>query len=376
MKHNWEYKRLTQLSDILYGFPFDSALFNSESKGIPLIRIRDVKPGFTSTFYNGSYSDIYLVKKGEYLIGMDGEFNIAPWQSERALLNQRVCRIKSLNEKVILSDFIYYFLRKELKIIESKTSYVTVKHLSAKALNAIIVPVPPMEVQEQIVAELDKINEVITDCRELLSNLSALEKSIFYDMFGDPISNPKGWEVKKLGDIAQIASGGTPSRKKIDYFTGNINWYSAGELNSMFLSDSIEKITQNALDETSAKLFPKGSLLVGMYDTAAFKLGILKTDGSSNQACANVALFEDNVIWLYYVLMLMKDEALKHRHGARQKNLNLGFIKDFTIPIAPLCFQQEFAEKIEAIEAQKKTIMKTIATLKALLNSRMDYYFG
>jgi len=198
MKHNWEYKPLKQLANILYGCPFDSEFFNSESKGMPLIRIRDVKPGYTSTYFNGSYSSEYLIKKGEYLIGMDGEFNIAPWKSKEALLNQRVCRVKSSNEDIVLSDFIYYYVGKELKHIESKTSFVTVKHLSAKVLNAINHPVPPREVQEQIVAELDQINDLIAKNRELLSQLDNLAQSLFYDTFGDPILNPKGFKISKL----------------------------------------------------------------------------------------------------------------------------------------------------------------------------------
>lgn len=251
-----------------------------------------------------------------------------------------------------------------------------ISNLKFSDLSKFSIPIPSMEEQERIVAELDCLSGVIEKKREQLKELDRLAQSIFYTMFGDPITNEKHWQIKKLGEIAKITSGGTPSRNKPEYFTGDINWYSAGELNSMFLSNSIEKITKNALDETSAKLFPKGSLLVGMYDTAAFKLGILKRESSSNQACANVVLFEDNVIWLYYVLMLMKDEALKHRHGARQKNLNVGFIKSFSVPIPPLAIQQEFAKKIEAIEAQKELIKQSIAECEELFNSRMQYYFN
>ena len=245
-----------------------------------------------------------------------------------------------------------------------------------KLLKELQVPIPPREEQEKIVAELDCLSGIIEKKKQQLKEYDALAQSIFYEMFGNPIDNEKGWETNSLGEIANISSGGTPSRKKTEYFTGNINWYSAGELNNLYLPDSIEKITEEAINNSAAKVFKANSLMVGMYDTAAFKLGILRKDSASNQACANIDLHSDNVVWMYYLLSLMKEEALKHRHGIRQKNLNVGFIKSFVVPLPPLALQQEFASKIEAIEKQKELIKQSIAETETLFNSRMDFYFG
>ena len=104
-------------------------------------------------------------------------------------------------------------------------------------------------------------------------------------------------------------------------------------------------------------------------------MSIPKTQSCSNQACANVNPYNDNVIYLYFVLHAMKDEALKSRHGVRQKNLNLGFIKAFIIPLPPLSLQQDFAKRIELIEQQKAQISSTIKDLETLLASRMQYWF-
>ena len=144
----------------------------------------------------------------------------------------------------------------------------------------------------------------------------------------------------------------------------------------MFLGESIEKITQEALDNSAAKLCKANSLYIGMYDTAAFKLGISKTQSASNQACANIYPDKANVIWLYYTLYIMREEALKHRHGVRQKNLNLGFIKSFTVPFPPLSLQQSFAAKIESIEKQKAAISQSMAETQKLFDYTMDKYFG
>ena len=173
---------------------------------------------------------------------MDGEFNIAPWKSENALLNQRVCRVKSSNEEILSTDFIFYFLGQELKRIEGKTPFVTVKHLSAKVLNSISTPVPHKKIQEQIVAELDKINEVMEDCRELLRNLDALAQSLFYDFFGDPVTNPKGWEVKRLVDVCNAISTGITYKPENVADNGTIVLRSSNIQNSSFLLDDIVRI--------------------------------------------------------------------------------------------------------------------------------------
>ena len=192
-------------------------------------------------------------------------------------------------------------------------------------------------------------------------------------MFGDPVLNEKGWDLEQLNNLGKWESGGTPSRTKSKYFTGTIPWYSAGELNSLYLQDSIEKITEEAIKESSAKLFKKGSLFVGMYDTAAFKMGIATKDCSSNQACANILPNEKvNVLWLYYELLEMKEYFLWNRHGVRQKNLNLGMIKSFEIPVSPLTLQNDFATFVQQIDKSKFIEKQQIANLQELLDNKMQ----
>ena len=93
-----------EIAKALTGFPFDSNLFN-ESKGFPLIRIRNLKQGKTDTLYNGKFDKAFLVRKGDLLIGMDGEFNLVEWNAEDALLNQRVMKVIA-NEKLVLKNYL------------------------------------------------------------------------------------------------------------------------------------------------------------------------------------------------------------------------------------------------------------------------------
>ena len=145
---------------------------------------------------------------------------------------------------------------------------------------------PSLEEQKEIGEILDKVSVVIQTRKQEIEQLDLLIKARFVEMFGDPIYNANNLPMMCLNDLGVWNSGGTPSRTNPAYFTGEIDWYSAGELNTLYLEGSIEKITEEAIQESAAKLFKAGSMLVGMYDTAAFKMGILKKLQASNQACA------------------------------------------------------------------------------------------
>ena len=144
--------QLGELIDILSGFAFRSECFDNDD-GFPLIRIRDVVPGNTKTRFRGEYDPAFVVVAGDILIGMDGEFNIARWRGEPALLNQRVCRIRSANERLD-EDYLFRFLPGALKKIERVKSFVTVKHLSVKDMRSIYIPLPPVSEQRRIAAIL------------------------------------------------------------------------------------------------------------------------------------------------------------------------------------------------------------------------------
>lgn len=385
MKHNWEYKPFKQLSDILYGCPFESEFFNSESKGMPLIRIRDVKPGYTSTYFNGGYSDDYIIKKGDYLIGMDGEFNIAPWQSEDALLNQRVCRVKSINENVILSNFIYYFLGKELKDIEDQTSFVTVKHLSAKVLNAINTPVPPMEVQERIVAELDKINETIEDCRELLRNLDALAQSLFYDYFGDPITNPYNFPKSKLDQLCNIVGRigfrGYTRNDLVEAGQGAITLSPTNIVNGVVTYDKNTYISWDKYDESPEIMIFDGDVLLTKTGSTVGKIGIVKTLPEKATINPQLVVLKNLKLNNWYITFTLRKDAYQEiirekSGGSAVPTISQKILGTISLPVPPLELQEKFAERIEQIEAQKEAVESTIAELQTLLDSRMDYWFN
>jgi len=173
-KHSsWKRVPLSSIASIVNGAPFDSALF-SMVEGLPLVRIRDVVAGETSTYYTGPYDAIYVVERGDLLIGMDGDFNSGFWGSETALLNQRVCKvapIESFYDKRLLA----FALPGYLSAINANTPSVTVKHLSSKTIGEIDLPLPPRAEQTRIVAKLE---ELLSDLDAGVAELKAAQKKL------------------------------------------------------------------------------------------------------------------------------------------------------------------------------------------------------
>ena len=274
--------------------------------------------------------------------------------NETIIHGMNLLRLKANKDVIDPAYAKYYFnghlFRSELGKITKKS--VNQASFTVKDLKKIKIIIPPMSEQERIVFILDKIKIIIDNYQKQLEKYDELIKVRFVEMFGDPNCNKNN--LVKISDIGLLMSGGTPPRKEVNYFNGEIRWYSAGELNSLYLGDSIEHISSKAIEESSAKLFKKSTLMIGMYDTAAFKMGILTEESSSNQACANLQPSDRyNVIWLYYLFDIMKPKFLNERQGVRQKNLSLSKIKGFMVPYSETELQNQFADFVKQIDKSK-----------------------
>ena len=288
--------------------------------------------------------------------------------------NEAIMSFRDKHFVELLPDYIFYmFTGKDWEAGTNKA--VMGKTLNKATLSAIKVSIHPISEQRKIVAVLDKANSIIEDRQKELTRLDELIKARFVEMFGDPKKNNKN--LVSIGSIGHLNSGGTPSRGKPEYFQGNIKWFTAGELNSLYLGDTIEHISEDGLKNSSAKLFKKGTLMIGMYDTAAFKMGILTEDSASNQACANLEPNDNyDVIWLYYVFSILKPLYLNERQGVRQQNLSLTKIKNLQFPAAPFDKQKKFADFVREVDKSKVAVQAALDKAQLLFDSLMQEYFG
>lgn len=366
MKHNWEYR------------PFNNVLFPKKE----IVRAKS-KFGVDDSI---DYIDISSIERLTHSIGETSSyiFAEAPSRAQQCVIENDVlvslvrpnlrntALIKSNKQNLVASSgfcvlrgkylaqrFIFHFVNSDkfTNILISQCSGAAYPAVKEEDIRNIIVPVPPMEVQEQIVAELDAINDLIEKNREVLRNLEALAQSLFYDTFGDPITNPKGWEMSPFCKVFKLSSGDGLSAKNI--IKGDFPVYG-------------------------------GNGIVGYHN--AFNLsGINLIIGRVGALCGNIRLVQGNIFVTdnAFITTILKDMNLifcerllqilnlrDFANAAAQPVISNSSLKDISIILPPLSLQETFATQIEAIESQKVKVEAAIAELKTLLDSRMDYWFN
>ena len=378
-------KLLPEVCTIQYGFPFDSAKF-SDSNGMPLIRIRDVVRGYSETYTTEEYKSEYIVHENDLLIGMDGEFNIAKWGKTPALLNQRVCRLAPKDS--IDKDYLFYFMPVALKRIEEKTPFVTVKHLSAKELNKIEIPVLPLEEQRKIAETLSKVDELIAFREQQLAKLDELVKSQFTEMFGDPINNPMKWIVSKIEDIAAqeknaLKAGPFGSAlKKEFYVRSGYKIYGQEQVICGDASFGDYYIDEEKYKELKNCAVQAGDILISLVGTYGKTL-IMPDNyeaGIINPRLMKITLNKNKVTPIYFKYYF-ESNALKasmdaNTHGGTMGILNLGIIRQMKIQVPPLSLQNQFAAFVERVDQQKQTVQQSLEKLELLKKALMQEYFG
>lgn len=282
----------------------------------------------------------------------------------------------------ILVDYIYYYLLGHRWGGTGKKAVMGVT-LNKASLSATPFSFPSLADQKQAIAELNKINETIEDCRELLRNLDALAQSLFYDFFGDPVTNPKGFIQNKLKEVAIVKIGPFGSLlHKEDYINGGTPL-----VNPVHMLNGYVKIDKDfSIDDDKKELF--SSYLLRTNDIVFGRRGdigrcALITAEEDGFLCGTGSLFvrfytQINSLFALWCFMQpsVKKFLIDKAKGATMLNINCGIVESIPLILPPLELQEKFAERIEQIEAQKKVVESTIAELQTLLDSRMDYWFN
>jgi type I restriction enzyme S subunit len=373
---------LTKVCRIQYGYAFDSSLF-SDNQGLPLVRIRDVVRGFSETYTMEKCGAEYLVRNGDMLIGMDGEFNIAKWNGGDALLNQRVCRL--IPSDRIDAGYLYYFMPSALKAIEAKTPFVTVKHLSAKELNKVEVPLLPINEQRSIAKMLDSVSSIIAARKHQLAELDNLVKAQFVELFGDMFTNTKGWTQILLSDAAEIVSGITKGRKTASTTLFSVPYMAVSNVKDGYIDwTTVKTIMATAAEIDQYRLFPNDVLMTEGGDPDKLGRGAIIQKPLENCIHQNhifrVRLNQDKVIPAFF------DEYLKHQKAKRYflgcakqttgiASINMSQLRALPLLCPPLDNQKEFAAFVEQVDKSKVVVQKALDVAQLLFDSMMQKYF-
>lgn len=286
----------------------------------------------------------------------------------------------------IISRFLMYCLIGKNTLLNEEAHGIAQKGIYLKQLAQIPIPVPPLPVQEQIVSELDLLSGIIEKKREQLKELDALAQSIFYDMFGDPITNEKGWEVKKLGEVCKV----NPSKKDTSIGLSNSDIVSFLPMEDLPIKACYHSPKQTRLFsevQSSYTCFANNDVLMAKV-TPCFengKIGIASNlmNGIGYGSSEFIVIRANNIDVIkeypYFVIQntsFIENACAQLTGTSGLRRVPRQYVENCNISIPPLPLQHQFASKIEAIERQKELIKQSISETETLFNERMQHYFS
>ena len=372
-------KLLPEVCTIQYGFPFDSAKF-SDSNGMPLIRIRDVVRGYSETYTTEEYKSEYIVHENDLLIGMDGEFNIAKWGKTPALLNQRVCRLAPKDS--IDKDYLFYFMSIALKQIEEKTPFVTVKHLSAKELNKIEIPVLSLEEQRKIAEKFKKLEQLISLRKQQLAKLDELVKARFVEMFGDE----QAFNKEPLSqNVEEMFIGPFGSSLKNESFVSKENGYCMvyEQKHAIRKTMDVETryIDKPKYEELKRFSIHGGDIIVSCRGTIGetYIVPLNAPLGIMHPSIMKIRV-KDSIYNRVFFDFLLQEKLKQHEAQANGSGVKMAVTasalgkEEFIVPSIP--FQNQFAAFVERVDQQKQTVQQSLEKLELMKKALMQEYFG
>lgn len=380
MRKGWEYKKLGEVCDITMGQSPNGNSIN-EANGV---EFHQGKTCFGERFLGVSplYSNAptKLAEAHSVLLCVRAPVGYPNITDRKICIGRGLCALYAKGE--IDNTFLYYSLLGKQSYFEKNATGSTFKAISSKIVSNTTLSIPPLSTQLAIVSELDKINELIRLKKEQLKDFDNLAQSLFYEMFGDPVENEKGWEVKKLNDICDVRDGTHDSPKYLQN-SEYILITSKNIVNGSIDFENVNYISEEDYIKINKRSkVDNGDIIMPMIGTIGKPI-IAHIDGTHKFCIKNVALIKflaDSTVNNMFIVNLMRCSSfssylLNQNKGGTQKFVALGAIRKLPIPLPPLSLQRLFAQRIEQIEREKSEVQKSIQDLETLLASRMQYWF-
>lgn len=356
-KQGWTYKKLGEACDIYQPKTISAKDLVEDGKFL-VYGANGVIGRYN--FYNHENSEVLLTCRGATC----GTINVS---EPFSWINGNAMVIHPKNDDLIQSFLVYYLRGVDLSDVITGAAQ---PQITRQSLFPTLISIPPLAEQERIVDELDLLSGIIEKKKEQLKAYDQLAQSIFYTMFGDPITNEKGWEVKKLEKVSTLINGRAYKQNEL-LNEGKYKVLRVGNFftNSNFYYSDLE------LEEN--KYCDNGDLLFAW--SASF--GAFIWDGEKVIYHYHIwkVLYDEQLLnktFYCYLLNTMTNAFMNDVHGIGMVHLTKQGMEQYDLPLPPLALQEEFAAKIEAIEQQKALIQQSIAEVQTLFDSRMDYWFG
>lgn len=361
------------------GFAFKSALYTN--CGVPVVRVSDFTLDSVAdndlVYYPHAEKDRYdeyVLNEGDVLIQTVGSWQYnpnsvvgkvvrVPYYHKGSLLNQNI--VKIIPNNGYNNAFIFYRLKcRDFAghVLGEARGAANQASITLDTIKRFSFDCPLLSTQHRIANILSRYDSLIENYQKQIKLLEEAAQRLYKEWFVDlrfpghentkiVDGVPEGWENKKVKEVCDTTSGGTPSRSKTEFYTGDILWVKTKELNDDFIFDTEEKITEDAIRNSSAKMVPSGSILMAMYGATIGKLGIATKELSCNQACCVFLLPEDSTLRLYLYNWLLNSRTLliSMGKGAAQPNLSQDMIKNLEVVVPSSCLLAKFDSKVKPL---------------------------
>lgn len=386
MKHGWEY---TNFGDIIS--PAKN-LRNSDGAVLPVLSITMhggiVKQNerFKKVIASRDTANYKVVKRGQLVIAFPIDEGLIYTQevADKGIMSPAY-NVYDIDCTNINRHFLVTFLHSPfaMKYYKDKLRGTTQRRrmLPKEDLYALSIPLPPLPVQEQICSLLDNLNLVIEKKKVQIAELDNLAQSLFYDMFGNPILNDKGWEVKTIGEVCKSKNNIIRANKYFDN-SDRIDYIDISSINNALnlIISTTSYIFSDAPSRAQQKV-EKDDLLVSLVRPNLKNIALVDDIKTSLVASSGFCVLRTSLVipqYLKYLVITKEftEYLCKRVCGINYPAVKENDIKDCPIGVPPLSLQKAFAEKVQAIERQKELINQSIKDVQTLFDAKMDYYFG
>lgn len=377
--------RLGDIATYINGYAFKPSDWSDS--GVPIIRIQDLTGNsYQANRYSGEYEKKYEVLPGDVLISWSASLGIYVWAGEKAVLNQHIFKVV-FDKCEIDKSFFVHQVQNILEKAETSTHGATMKHLTKPVFDALPFNLPPLQEQRRIASLLDKVSDLIAKHRAQLDKLDLLVKARFVEMFGDPVSNPMGWDIVELSHCLERIDNG--KSLVCDTQPRQGNWPAILKLSAAtygYYKPKENKAMLNENEFVNSAEIQAGDLLFTRKNTpelVGMCAYVYKTPGklmmpdlifrlNTNETCNRIFLWK----LINHDLFRENIKAISSGSAKSMSNISKERLHELKVILPPISLQQQFADSVRKLDQSKLTIQQSLDKLETLKKAMMQQYFG
>ena len=376
-----EQKRLGDIATYINGYAFKPE--DRGTEGLPIIRIQDLTGNsYDLGFYDGEYPEKIEINNGDILISWSASLGVYVWNKGKALLNQHIFKVV-FDKLDINKQYFVFAIRYNLKEMEKQTHGATMKHITKKDFYKILIPFPDLKIQSEIAETLDTLQSIITHRRTQLEKLDLLVKARFVEMFGNPVINPYGWEMRRLQDVCKKLTDGTHFSPK-SFSSGDYKYITAKNIKiDGFDFTGLSYIPEAVHRSIYERCNPEYGDILYIKDGATTGIAMINTLHEEFTMLSSIALikYDRSLLNGIFLKTLMNSQPFyaamrNNMGGAAITRLTVKKLCDTIVLVPPLALQKQLADFVKQVDKSKATVQKALDEAQLLFDSLMQEYFG